>query len=188
MKLHLSPLTLIYFALCLLFSHDMTLVAICSAVLIHELTHLTVLWLAGGSAALLTVTPMGLSIERIGLLSHRGEILLSLLAPVANLLLAALYAYLNLDPCAVEANLGFGLLNLLPIYPLDGGKALSSILSVRLERESTERIVSWVSMLFLLFFWLLAVAVALVLNGGLSMLILSVGLFLSVTDVGGSNK
>ncbi|MBQ8382858.1 MAG: site-2 protease family protein [Clostridia bacterium] len=181
-------MTLIYFALCLLFSHDMTLAAVCSAVLIHELTHLTVLWLAGGSATSLTVTPMGLSIERSGLLSHWGEILLSLSAPLANLLLAALYAYLRLDSCTVEVNLGFGLLNLLPIYPLDGGKALMALLSIRLERDKTEKIVSCISILVLLIFWLFAVAVALVLNGGLSMLLLSAGLFISIACVGTSNK
>lgn len=177
-------MTLIYFALCLLFSHNLTLAAVSSAVLIHELTHLIVLWMTGGAATSLTVTPMGLSMERIGLLSHPEELLLSLSAPLANLLLAALYAHLTLDACTIEANLGFGLLNLLPIYPLDGGKALASLLSVRLDRDTTERIVSRVSMFFLLLFWLLAVAVALVTSGGLSMLLLSVGLFWSVADVG----
>lgn len=188
MKLYLSPLTLLYFALGLLFSHELSLVAVCTAVLIHELTHLIVLWLAGGRAASLTITPMGLSIERIGLLSHRGELWLSLTAPIANLLLAALYTHFAFDPCTVEANLSFGLLNLLPIYPLDGGKALTALLSVRLDRDKVDRCVRGISLVFLVLFWLLAVAVALVLNGGLSMLMLSIGLFIAVTDVGNFNK
>lgn len=188
MKLNLSPMTLLYFAFCLLFSHELSLTAICSAVLIHELTHLLVLWLAGNRAKSLTVTPMGLSIERVGLLSHRGELLLSLSAPIVNLLLAALYLHFALDPCTVDANLSFGLLNLLPIYPLDGGKALSAALGMRLDKDKTERIVQTISMLFLIAYWMLAVAVALVLDGNLSMLILSVGLFLSIADIHRSHK
>lgn len=188
MKLHLSSLTLIYFALYVLFSHPVSLAAICTAVLIHELTHLIVLRLMGGAATSLTITPFGLSIDRVGLLSHWEEILLSLSAPIVNLLLAGLYSYLQMDSCTVESNLGFGLLNLLPIYPLDGGAALKALLSVFLDRETSERLTRWGSMLFLLLFWLLAVAVALILNGGLSMLLLSVGLFVTVSDIGGSHK
>ncbi len=188
MKLHLSPLTLIYFAICLLLSHQLTLAAVCSAVFVHELVHLIVLWMAGGRAVSLTVTPMGLSIERAGLLSHIAEVILSLSAPVANLLLAAIYARFSLDPCTVEANLGFGLLNLLPILPLDGGKALKACLQRYLTPASAERTVRCVSSVCLLLLWLLAVASALVLDGSMSLLLFSVGLFFADAELGNSHK
>lgn len=131
---------------------------------------------------------MGLSIDRIGLLSHRGELFLSLSAPIANLVLAAIYSYCNLDPCTVEANLGFGLINLLPIYPLDGGKALLALLqSITTPTKSTQ-ISSIISHIFLILFWMFGISIALILNGGLSMLMLSVGLFITIAPMGISNK
>ena len=188
MKLHLSPATLVYFALSLLLCHDWTLVAIFTAVFIHEMTHLIVLWISGGSAASLTITPMGLSIERMGLLSHRGELFLSLAAPIANLLLSAIYSHYNLDPCTIEANLGFGLINLLPVYPLDGGKALLALLQSITTPTKATQISRILSHIFLILFWMLGIAVALVLNGGLSMLMLSVGLFITISPMNISNK
>lgn len=188
MKLYLSPITLLYFAFCLLVSHEMTVVAIFCAVLVHELTHLILLRVEGGKVTSLSITPMGLSIGRVGLLSHWREILLSLSAPLVNLLLALLYTFLDLNSCSIEANLGLGLLNLLPICPLDGGMALSSFLSIYFDGAKTQRIMSFLSMIGLLLFWVLSVAIALVANGNLSMLLLSSGLFLSTADFGNSYK
>jgi stage IV sporulation protein FB len=188
MKVHLSPATLIYFALSLLMCHDWTLAAILSAILIHELTHLIALWVTGGSASSVTIAPMGLSIERVGLLSHRNEIIVSLSAPVVNLILAALFASLQMAPCTYEANLGFGVINLLPIYPLDGGKALHACLNHFVKPSRAEQISVVISHIFLILFWMLGIAVALIMNGGLSMLLLSVGLFITIAPIGNSNK
>jgi stage IV sporulation protein FB len=188
MKLHLSPATLLYFATSLLLCHDLTLAAILSAIMIHELSHLIALRLTGGNATSVTITPMGLTLERIGLLSHRNEIIVSLSAPIVNLLLAFVFSHCQLAPCTYQANLGFGLINLLPIYPLDGGKALYALLS-RIVRPSNATLISNViSHIFLFIFWMLGIAVALVLNGGLSMLMLSVGLFITVAPMCNSNK
>ena len=188
MKLHLSPATLIYFSLSLILFHDWTLAAIVSAVLIHEMAHLIVLMILGGKATTLTVTPLGLSIERIGLLSHWGEILLSISAPILNLILAAIYMFFHLEPCTYEANLGFGFINLMPIYPLDGGKALQALLLSITTADNAQKISAIVSITFLIIFWLFGIAVSLVLQGGLSMLLLSVGLFFTISPMSKSNK
>lgn len=188
MKLHFSPATIIYFAVFLVLTHDWSITAIISAVFIHEMTHIIVLWISGGVAASLSITPMGLSIERIGLLSHQSEFFLSISAPICNLILATVYAYYKLDPCTIEANLGFGLINLLPIYPLDGGKAMLALLQSVTTDSNAARISQIVSYIFLILFWMLGIAIALVLNGGLSMLMLSVGLFITIAPISTSNK
>lgn len=185
MKVQLSPLTLLFFALYLLMEHDLTLVASLSAIMIHELIHLMVLHICKGRATRLTVTPLGLSIHRIGLLSYGQEMALSLSAPLGNLLLAGIFAGFRLNFCAVTANLSFGLLNLLPIYPLDGAKALRAVLSRHLQLAKTEWLCHMVSMACLLLLWLLSVGIALLPGENLSPLILCVALFsanLSLSD------
>ena len=188
MKVHLSSATLIYFTLALILCHDLTLVAVFSAVAIHELTHLIVLWIMGGHITSIVITPLGLSIERSGLLSHRGEFLLSLSAPIVNLLIATLFLYFGLNACTVESNLSFGLINLLPIYPLDGGKALNSLLLVITNPVTATKTTELISHIFLILFWMFGIAVALIFNGGLSILMLSIGLFISIAPIGISNK
>ncbi len=188
MKIHIPARTVLFWAVCLLFSHRIDAVAAITAISVHELTHLTVLWAGGGRAIALTVTPLGLTIERSGLLSHWGECVLSLSAPLCNLLLALLYWHWELAEWAVAANLGYGLLNLLPIVPLDGGKALEALLSVRLCESFTQRIMGTVSAVTLFLLWLFAIAVALVLDGNLSLLFFCAGLFGQQMTPAPSNK
>lgn len=182
MKLRLSPLTLLLGAFSLLLWHDLSLIALLTAILIHELTHLIVLWICGGTVASLAITPFGLTVERIGLLSHRGEILLSLAAPLMNLLIAGVYCTLGLSSYAISANLALGGINLLPIYPLDGGKALSATLLLFLAPDTAQRISHAVSMIALTVFWMISVAIALLTGENLSPLLFSVALFAASVD------
>ncbi len=188
MKIYLSPATLIYFAIALILCHDLSLIAIFSAVIVHELTHLIALWILGGEIISINITPLGLSIERSGLLSHTSELIMSLSAPIMNLILAVIFFYFNLDTCTTGANLGLGLLNILPIFPLDGGKAFHALLHTVLSPIKAAQISELVTHIFLVSFWMIGIAIALVINGGLSMLMLSVGLFITIAQIGISNK
>ena len=188
MRIQTSPATLIYFAILLLLHHEWSLLAIFSAIFVHEMTHLSILWILGGNVSALTITPMGLSIERSGLISHMGEFLLSLCAPLVNLILSVIYWHLHFESCIVEANLGFGLINLLPIYPLDGGKALRSLFQALFNSKRASQLSTTISTVSLIVFWMFSVAVALILNGGLSMLMLSAGLFITIAPTTNSNK
>ena len=188
MKIRLSPLTLLFFAIYLLTAHDLTLISTVSAIVIHELTHLIVLLICNGRPARLTITPLGLSIEREGLLSHWDEVWLSLSAPLMNLLLAGLFWIWGLSSFAVYANLSFGLFNLLPIYPLDGAKALYALLCRSLLQIQAEGICRSISLIFLLFLWLLSIGLAIYTNGNLSLLLLSSALFFSNTSENSYDK
>lgn len=188
MKLHLSPLTLLFFALYLLTAHDLTLVATVSAIVIHELTHLTVLVLCNGRAARLTISVLGLSIDREGLLSHWNEVWLSVSAPLMNLVLAGLFWVGGLSLYAVYANLSFGLFNLLPIYPLDGAKALYAFLSNLCSPHRAITICRSISLLTLFLLWLFSIAFALFSADNLSLLLLCGALFFSNASPDGFHK
>ena len=100
------------------------LAVILSAALLHELGHLLVLGLLGGRVTGLRVSVFGAELTTdAARLSYPGEIAAVLAGPAVNLLcglaLAGLRAWV-----AAGAHLSLCLFNLLPVRPLDGGRAL----------------------------------------------------------------
>lgn len=93
----------------------------------HELGHLLVLkllnvpvhklYLAAGGACLVTA-PTG----------YKKEILVAAVGPFTNLLLSLLF--LHRQPMFSLMNLGLMMYNLLPFYPLDGGRLLRCVLQL----------------------------------------------------------
>lgn len=131
----------LYFAFCgKVFSFiSFTLVAVC-----HELAHAAVAEKLGYKLNRITLMPYGCIVcGETDCFSYRDEIKIALAGPLINLLTAFLfialwwfvpetYAYTEL---AVLASLTIGLINLLPCFPLDGGRILLAWLSLRLKRK-----------------------------------------------------
>lgn len=116
-----------------------TLVAVC-----HELAHAAVAEKLGYRLNRITLMPYGCIVKgETDCFSYRDEIKIALAGPLINLLTAFLfialwwflpetYPYTEL---AVLASLTVGLINLLPCFPLDGGRILLAGLCLRLERK-----------------------------------------------------
>jgi Zn-dependent protease len=107
------------------------LLALCAAaVAAHEAGHWLVLRLRGGEVLRVTISPLGVSLKYGGNLSYGGEILTALAGPAASLILtlggAGAGRAFGWDAAYQLAGLSllFGLFNLLPVYPLDGGRAV----------------------------------------------------------------
>lgn len=180
MKIHISPFTYLFYAILLLFCHDQTVVAGISAVAIHEAAHLSVIALCGCSIECVELTPIGLTIHRTGLTGHLQDLAINLAGPLANLSVAAIWSLTALSgTLPVASNLFFGLLNLFPIAALDGEKALSALLSLRLSEPQSRRICRVLSSIALLLLWMLSSAELLMLDGSPSLLFFCVGLFLA---------
>ena len=108
---------------------------------LHELGHLTALWLCRTPVHKLHFTLSGTLIHAAPQ-GYRQEIITVLAGPLMNLLIAALL--LHKMPGAALLNLGLFLYNLLPIYPLDGGRLLRAVLYLLLEHKVaalTERLI-----------------------------------------------
>lgn len=125
-------------ALCLLGWCDLRLCGLfLLALALHEAAHLTALALFRRPVLGLTLSAGGAKIETEAL-TLRQEALSAAAGPLVSLLSGALT--LRCVPAFSAVSLGLAAVNLLPLYPLDGGRILRAALLSRLPPERTERI------------------------------------------------
>lgn len=126
------------------------IVALFACVLLHELGHALTAQRYGIATRDITLLPFGgmARLERMPTES-RQELLISLAGPAVNLVLAAVaYGVLALwpspDPLGflprlAVANLAIMGFNLLPAFPMDGGRVLRAVLATRMGRLAATR-------------------------------------------------
>ena len=140
---------------------------ICAAVIaaaFHECCHIVAIRLCGGRIHGIRITGNGASLK-IDMLSQWQELCCSLAGPLGSfLLLFTAKLFPRLAVCA----LFHGLYNLLPVYPMDGGRALRCFLSQLLGEERSEPVCLRIEKLLLI---LLFVA------GFYAFLVLRIGIF-----------
>lgn len=94
---------------------------------VHEIGHLVALRLLGGRLRCLRLGGVGAEMIIQGQLSYRGEIVLALSGPLANFLVVLVAARCGRGHLFCGINLVLGVLNLLPVARLDGGRALYAL-------------------------------------------------------------
>ena len=110
--------------------------------LIHELAHLVTGMLMGLKPETLRIMPLGFCIEfktniedynkkilKSNILSVK-KIMIAIAGPFVNLIIVLFGILYNIDTNIIYANLLIFLFNMLPIYPLDGGRILKNILKM----------------------------------------------------------
>lgn len=111
-----------------------------TAALIHELGHILAVRLCGGEILSLRLNPMG-AVMDTSPLSYRQEVLCALAGPAAGLFLLL---FSRLFPWLGFWALVQSLYNLLPLYPLDGGRALRCLLQDRFPLEKALQLSRWI--------------------------------------------
>lgn len=168
-----EPLTYIFAALLLLTLPLNWLAAALCAAFFHEFCHVLVLLLQGNPPGAVRIGPGGAEIEA-AFESRRQELLCALAGPMGSLLLILLHRqFPRLALCGAVQ----GLFNLLPIYPLDGGRILSCILAIFLP-GSEEKLLRQLQGIVCVLLAALAVAGSIVFSMGIWPLALSILLIL----------
>lgn len=112
------------------------------AMALHELAHAAAMLACGGRIRRLTLRFADLYLEAAGL-GYRQEFFAALAGPLANLACGA--AFRVRWPAFAAYSLILGLYNLLPVWPLDGGRMIRCVLLARLPITQAEHISEIVS-------------------------------------------
>ena len=95
------------------------------AMAVHELAHVVMMLACGGQVRRLTLRFADFQIAASGL-GYRQELLSALAGPLVNLICGA--AFCMQRPSFAAYSLMLGIYNLLPVWPLDGGRMLFCLL------------------------------------------------------------
>ena len=107
------------------------------AVILHESGHLAVLLLCGGKPRKIVVHACGISIDTDGCdLSSKKMLFTALGGPVLSLALAGFFYF---SPF-YAVNFCIGIINLLPVFPLDGGRVMQILIAKNHGKKASRNI------------------------------------------------
>lgn len=136
--------------------------------LIHELSHLVCGMILGFKADTLKVMPLGFSIEFETVVEDYNKkvvksnmitvkkIIVALAGPLINLLIVIFGIMFNIDSNIIYSNLLILIFNLIPIYPLDGGRILKNVFKIFLGNRKANRYTNLVTNIFTIILTMLA--------------------------------
>lgn len=156
--------------------------------ILHEFCHIIVLKREGGGIKSLETKTVGISLET-GQISYKSEIKIALAGPVFNFacfVIFGLFCYfLSFNKTLVllcVANFGIFLINILPLYPLDGGRALYCFLCLKFPPHKARFLIKSVCYLFLLPLGILSVIIFI--RSGFNLSLLIICMYLLVLQTG----
>jgi Zn-dependent protease len=147
--------------------------AVFGCVLLHELGHALMARRFGIETVDITLYPIG-GVARLRRLPRApgAELLIALAGPAVNFAIAAILSLIvpvagatigltaaedSVAWALVKINLGLALFNLIPAFPMDGGRVLRALLSTALGRAHATRIASTIGQILAVVFALVAV-------------------------------
>jgi len=118
--------------------------------LIHELMHMVTGIILGLTPKTLLIMPFGLSvvfeIYEAKKIMNIKKMIIAGSGPFINIILAIIFWFINKDlTTIIYSNILIALFNLLPIYPLDGGRILKLILKSKYKYDKVETLINRIS-------------------------------------------
>ncbi|SIQ07786.1 stage IV sporulation protein FB [Paenibacillus sp. RU4T] len=192
MRWSLHPLFAVLMLLSVMTGYLAELLTLFTLVFVHELGHAAAAYGYGWRIREIKLLPFGgvAELEEKPGAPAREEAVIALAGPLQNVWMAAAAWVLGslgwMDAgwadYLVHANLLLLAFNLLPIYPLDGGRLLRIACGLRLTFYSTLRLSAWTGMAFSLVMIGYALLPQLHRSSGIQANLLAVGLFLLATN------
>ena len=156
-KYKLHPLFIIYLIFLVIIGQFTSILIYFLVVFLHELTHSVVAKKLGYKLDKLLIMPYGVCLNyKTNYFTPQDEILIAISAPLVNLLLSVVcFALWWIYPITFlytqrfcYANLILFTFNILPCFPLDGGRVLAGILTKKFERKLAIKITVLFNILF----------------------------------------
>lgn len=144
MKIQVSFIVVAMAAVAITFGYTREVLSYGAAVILHEFAHATVAARFGFTLNTLKIMPYGAALTgEFDNAGAREELLIAAAGPLSNVLFAiAFVAVWWLVPSLfyyteiyVAANVFTALINMLPVFPLDGGRVALALLSVKFPRK-----------------------------------------------------
>jgi len=154
--------------------------------ILHEFGHLFAIVACGERPETVRFGIFGMTIIRKSDITqdYKKEFITAISGPLMNFFLSLIFCGLfallrkeTLLKCAM-INLAIGLFNITPVFSLDGGRALESVLSQRLPCDRCERIIKAVSVTFLV--PMTALGFYILIKSGYNFTFLAISIYLSV--------
>lgn len=178
LRFGISATACILLALAVLVLPIRWILAAIAAAVWHELFHVATVYLCGGSISGLTIGGNGAVMDAHPMSKGR-ELICSLAGPLGGFLLLLFVRWI---PRTAICAAFHSLYNLLPVYPLDGGRALRCAVEILLPSWA-DTICNWIERGCLLLMGLLAVYACIFLRLGLFPVIMAAILYLKVRRV-----
>ncbi|WP_083426306.1 M50 family metallopeptidase [Thermoactinomyces sp. DSM 45891] len=157
MKIRIHPLFWLVILLSLWTGHWIEILTLFVVIVIHELGHITAAWSFGWRIRSMEILPFGgvAKMDEWGTVPNREEIVVALAGPfhhVWMVLISVLFYQAGWwtkewTLYFIEGNLWIATFNLLPIYPLDGGRVLQVWLTYLLPYRNAVSVTLWWSLL-----------------------------------------
>ena len=132
----------------------------------HEFGHLLAGVVLGMKVEKMEITPYGISVSfklmpkdynkkiKHGNQLELKKIVVALAGPITNVIMILIFLQMNMDVSTrlmiLYSNLLIILFNLLPIYPLDGGRVIKGILHIFLGKMRAEKCINYISFVTLI--------------------------------------
>lgn len=171
-KIRIDPTAYFLWAILLLILPLKWLLSAAIAALIHEFGHILAIRLTGGSISAISIHPGGAEIETPPM-EPAQELICALAGPVCGLVLLFFIRWLPLISLCAAVQSAY---NLLPVYPLDGGRALKGTLELLLPQALAERFFSSLELGCAGLLLFAGIAASLILNLGMIPIIVFSGL------------